>query len=315
MLRTALRWLASSVALLFTVTVLTFLLTALAPGDAAKAMLAGNTSYTPEQYQQLRHQLGLDQPLPVQYWHWLRGLLHGDLGADLFSGQPITQILGNRLGPSLALIVAAVVVSTVAGVGLGVYSAARGGPVARFLDGLSLLGLALPNFWLALVLVDLLAVRTHVFPATGYTTFAQSPAGWVRGLTLPVLAVSIGGSAVVARQTREAMADVLAAEFITALRARGLPLRSVLLRHALRNAAIPVVTVVGLIFISLLGGAVIVESVFSIPGLGQLAVGASSSHNLPVIEGVAFAFTVIVIAVNLLVEAAYRVLNPAVDRP
>ncbi len=313
MFRATARWLAYSITLLFSVTVLTFVLSALAPGDAAKAILSGQTtSYTPEQYQQLRHELGIDQPLPVQYWHWLYGLLHGDLGTDLFSGQPITQALNGRLGASLSLIIGTVLVSALVGVAIGVFSAVRGGFAGKLVNGVSLLGLAAPNFWLSLVLVELLAVQYPLFPATGYTAFGDGPLQWLRSLALPVLALSAGGSAFIARQTHDAMADVLARDFIVVLRAHGLPLRSIVFKHALRNAAIPVVTLLGLMFVSLLGGTVLIESVFAIPGLGQQAVAASSTHNLPMIEGIAFYFTVVVITVNLLVDLSYGWLNPKV---
>ena len=313
MIRAAARWLASSLVLLFAVSVLTFLLSALAPGDAAKAILSGQTtSYTPEQYQQLRHALGIDRPLPVQYWDWLDRLLHGSLGVDLFSGEPITDALNARLGPSLSIIVGTVLVSAMAGVGIGVYSAVRGGPAGRLVNGPSLVGLATPNFWLSLVLIEVFAVQLPVFPATGYTPFGTDTAQWLRGLVLPVAALSVGGAAFVARQTRDAMADTLARDFIVALRAHGLPRRSIIFRHALRNAAVPVVTLLGLMFVSLLGGTVLIESVFAIPGLGQQAVTASSTHNLPMIEGVAFYFTVVVVIVNLLVDLAYGWLNPQV---
>ncbi|TVT45599.1 ABC transporter permease [Amycolatopsis rhizosphaerae] len=313
MIRATARWLGSSAALLFVVTVLTFLLSTLAPGDAAKAILSGQTtSYTPEQYLQLRHALGIDQPLPVQYWHWLDGLLHGSLGTDLFSGQPIAEALNGRLAISLSIIVGTVVVSGIAGVGLGVYSAVRGGLSGRLVDGVSLLGLAAPNFWLALVLVEVFAVQFPIFPATGYVSFADDPGEWLRGLVLPVLTLSAGGTAFIARQTRDAMADVLTRGFVVALRAHGIPLRSIIFKHALRNAAIPVVTLLGLMFVSLLGGTVLVESVFAVPGLGQQAVTASSTHNLPMVEGVAFYFTLVVVVVNLLVDISYRLLNPKV---
>lgn len=313
MIKATIRWAASSVLLLFTVTVLTFLLSALAPGDAAKAILSGQTtSYTQAQYQHLRNELGIDQPLPLQYWHWLDHLLHGSLGTDLFSGQPITQALNERLGASLSIIVGTVIVSTVLGVGFGVVSAVRGGILGKLLDFVSLLGLAAPNFWLALLLVEMFAVQYPLFPAVGYVSFTASPLQWLRSLVLPVTALAIGASAFIARQTRDAMADVLTRDFVIALRARGLPLRSVVLKHALRNAAIPVVTLVGLLFVSLLGGTVLMEVVFAIPGLGQQAVTATSMHDLPMIEGVAFYFTVVVITVNLLVDLSYGWLNPKV---
>jgi peptide/nickel transport system permease protein len=313
MLRHTVRWLVSSLVLLFVITAATFVLASMAPGDAAKAILSSQSgSYTMQQYQQMRHALGIDQPLPVQYWHWLDGVLHGSLGADLFSGQPVTQELNARLGPSLSVIVGTVIVSGAAGVSLGVVSALRGGALGRLVDVVSLAGLAFPNFWLALVLVELLAVKVQVFPATGYVPLSADPGPWLRSIALPVLTLSAGGVAFVAKQTRDSLSEVMSRDFIVMLRARGLSRRSVVLRHALRNAAIPVVTVLGLLLVGLLGGAVLIENVFSIPGLGQEAVTAAGSHDLPVIEGVAFYFAVVVVIANLLVDVSYRLLNPRV---
>jgi peptide/nickel transport system permease protein len=311
MLRQITRWLVSSLVLLFVSTALTFVLASMAPGDAAKAILSSQSgSYTRQQYQQMRHALGIDQPLPVQYWHWLYGLLHGSLGTDLFSSQPVAQELSARLGPSLSIIGATVIISGVVGVGLGIVSALRGGTLGRLVDVVSLAGLSFPSFWLALVLVELLAVKIQLFPATGYVPPGAGPGPWLRSIALPVLTLSAGAVAFVAKQTRDSMSDVMSREFIVMLRARGLSPTSVVLRHALRNAAIPVVTVLGLLLVTLLGGTVLVEDVFSIPGLGQEAVAAAGSHDLPVIEGLAFYFTVIVAIANLLVDMSYRLLDP-----
>jgi peptide/nickel transport system permease protein len=307
------RWLVSSLVLLFVITALTFVLASMAPGDAARSILSSQSgSYTAQQYQQMRRALGIDSPLPVQYWHWLDGLLHGSLGTDLFSGQPVSQELAGRLGPSLSIILATVVVTGLAGVALGVASAVRGGALGRLVDVVSLAGLALPNFWLALVLVEVFAVKFQVFPATGYAPLATDPVPWLRSIALPVLTLAAGSVAFIAKQTRDAMSEVLAQEFVVMLRARGLRPRAIVLRHALRNAAIPVVTVAGLLLVSLIGGTVLIEDVFSVPGLGQLAVTAAGSHDLPVIEGVAFVFTVVVVVANLLVDLSYRLLNPRV---
>jgi peptide/nickel transport system permease protein len=313
MFRHVTRWLVSSLVMLFAITALTFVLASMAPGDAARAILSSESgSYTAQQYQQMRHALGIDQPLLVQYWHWLDGVAHGSLGTDLFSGQPVTQELNARLAPSLSLILGTVLVAGVAGVSLGIISALRGGVLGRAVDAISLLGFAIPSFWLALALAELLAVKIRAFPATGYTPLGASPAGWLRGITLPVLTLSAGAVAFTAKQTRDSMAEVMSREFIVMLRGRGLSRRSVVLRHALRNAAIPVVTVLGLLLVALLGGTVLIEDVFAIPGLGQQAVTAAGSHDLPVIVGVAFYFTVIVVIANLLVDLSYRVLNPRV---
>jgi peptide/nickel transport system permease protein len=311
--RATLRWLLSSAALLLVVTGLTFVLDSLAPGDAARAILSSQSgSYTPEQYEQMRQALGVDQPLPVQYGRWLDDLLHGSLGTDLFSGQRVAELLRDRIGPSMSIILGTVLLSAVVGTGLGILSARRGGVAGRLVDVASLVGFAVPNFWLALLLVEALALKLAVLPAGGYVELGADPAGWLRSITLPVLTLSAAGIAFVAKQTRDAMAEALSAEFVTMLRARGLSTRSVVFRHALRSAAIPVVTMLGLLLISLLGGAVVIESFFSVPGLGQQAVDAAGSHNLPVITGVAFCFTVIVVTANLLVDLSYRWLNPKV---
>jgi len=311
MLKQIARWLASSAVLLFVITAATFVLASLAPGDAAKAILSSSSgSYTQQQYQQMRHALGIDQPLVLQYWHWLDAVAHGSLGTDLFSGQAVTQELNSRLAPSLSIIIGTVIVSGLVGVGLGVLSAVRSGALGRLVDVVSLAGLAVPSFWLALVLVELLAVKVQVFPATGYVPLGADPGAWLRSIALPVLTLSAGGVAFVAKQTRDSMSDVLSREFMVMLRARGLSRRSILFRHALRNAAIPVVTVLGLLLVTLLGGTVLVENIFAIPGLGQEAVTAAGSHDLPVIEGVAFYFTVLVVIANLLVDVSYRLLNP-----
>ncbi|HEX3588237.1 MAG TPA: ABC transporter permease [Pseudonocardiaceae bacterium] len=311
MVKETVRWLVSSLVLLFVVTALTFVLVSLAPGDAARSILSGqSTGYTNQQYQQMRHLLGIDQPLPVQYWHWLDGLLHGSLGTDLFNGQPVVDALATRIVPSLSIILGTVVVAGLVGVGLGIVSARRAGIAGRIVDVITLGGFAVPNFWLALVLVELLAVKVAVFPASGYVPLATDPGGWARGIVLPVVTLSAGAVALIAKQTRDSMADVLSREFVTMLRARGLSTASIVYKHALRNAAIPVVTVLGLLLINLLGGTVLIEAVFAVPGLGQEAVTASSTHNLPVIEGIAFYFTVAVVVANLLVDLSYRLLNP-----
>ncbi|MCF1592291.1 ABC transporter permease [Streptomyces muensis] len=298
----------TSTVLTFAVSALTFVLVSLTPGDAARAVLGRDA--TPEQYRQLRAQLGLDEPLAVQYWHWLVRAVHGDLGTALSTGQPVLRTLEQRLGPSLSLITGALVVSALLGVGLGVLSAVRGGAVGRALDLLSMLGLALPSFWLGLVLVAAFAVALPIFPASGYVPLTDSPWEWLRSLALPVLTLGIGGSATIAKQTRDAMLDEMGRDYIVLLRARGLPERSIVLRHALKNAAVPVVTVLGLLFVGLLSGSVLAETVYVVPGLGSTAVTATQAHDIPLIQGVALCFTVIVITVNLLVELLYGRLDP-----
>lgn len=304
------RRLLVSAALVFVVSFLTFLLQAVTPGDTVRVILGYN--YTPEAYHQLRAQLGLDQPVLVQYAHWLGNALHGDLGTSPISGVDVSAEIVKRLPVTLSLVVLATLVTALVGVGLGVLGAVRGRATARSVDVLSLAGYALPNFWLALVLVTIFAVTVPLLPATGYAPLSAGPGRWLLFLVLPVTTLVLQGVAVFARHTRDAMRDVLSRDFVTTLRANGVPERSIVFRHALRNAAIPSVTVAGLTFIGLFSGTVFIESVFAMPGLGGLAVQATTTHDLPTIQGVVVVFTVIVVLVNLAVDLAYGWLNPKV---
>jgi peptide/nickel transport system permease protein len=236
--------------------------------------------------------------------------VRGDLGTSLLNNQPVTQALNERLQPTLSLILLATLLAGLLGIGLGVLSAVKSGVLGRAVDVLSLAGLALPTFWLGLLLVAFLAVRVHLFPATGYTPISQSPGAWLQGLILPVVALAFGAMAVVAKQTRDAMRTALDRDFIRTLRANGVGEGSIVFKHALRNAAIPVVTVLGLVFIGLLSGTVLVESVFVLPGLGGLAVQATTSHDLPLVQGAVLYFTILVVIVNLVVDLSYGWLNP-----
>jgi len=304
------RRLVMSVLLIVIVPSLTFLFEAITPGNIAEQIL-GPTA-TPGQVRHLEAKLGLDQPLYLQYWHWLDGLLHGNLGQSYQTGQSAVATLSPRLPATLSIVLGALVFALVVGVAFGILSATRGRVLPKIIDIGSVFGLAVPGYWLAVILILVLAVRIRLFPATGYVPLTASPAQWLRSLVLPSVALGLGLATFIAKQTRDSMADVLARDFVVMLRARGLSRRSVVLKHALRNAAIPVVTVLGLLLVSLLGGTVLIETVFSIPGLGQQAVTAADSHDLPVIEGVAFYFAVVVVIANLLVDVSYRLLNPRV---
>ncbi|MDR2454232.1 MAG: ABC transporter permease [Bifidobacteriaceae bacterium] len=308
MTRLLLRWLGTSLALLLIVSALTFVLTALAPGDAARAILGAKG--TPEQYEALREDLGLNDPLPQRYWEWLREALHGDFGASIFSNQPVTEIIASRIVPTLTLVTGAVLFAACVGVALGVASARRPNGIGRVTDVLCLIGISLPNFWLGLVLVTFFAVTLGWLPATGYAPFAAAPADWAKSLVLPVVTLGIGGVAVIAKQTRDAMSSQLASAYVAAMRAQGLPERSIVYKHALKNAAIPVTTVLGLMFVGLFSGSVLVENVFAYPGLGGLVVRATAQHDIPVVEGVALTFAVFVVVANLAVDLVYGLLNP-----
>jgi peptide/nickel transport system permease protein len=310
MARYLLRRLLLAVPLLFVVSVLTFIMVAIVPGDPAVRILGAG--HTAAEYQALDSRLGLTAPLPVQYWHWVDGVLHGTLGTSLFTSQTVTSELAQRLPATAWLVIGATLVTVVAGVALGLAGAAGRGPLGRAVDAASWVTFAVPNFWLGLILIEFVAVRARLLPSSGFVPLGQDPGAWLRSLVLPVITLAAVGVTGIAKQTRDAMAEVLGREFMTALRMAGLPRRSLLLRHALRNAAIPVVTAAGLFAIAMLGGTILVEQVFVLPGLGSLVVQAAADHDLPVIEGAVLYFTLIVIAVNLLIDLSYAWLNPKV---
>ena len=304
------RWLLTAVPLLLGVSALTFVLASLVPGDAARSILG--LGATEAQYEALRSELGLDQPLWQRYVDWLGDALHGDLGQSIQSSGSVSSELGGRLGVTLSLVVGAVLLAGVVGVGLGLASALRGGFLGKVVDVISLLGLAIPAYWLGLVLVTFLAVSWQVFPATGYVPFAESPGLWLQSLALPVLTLGFGSAAPIAKQTRDGVMAELEKDYVAVLRARGISERRIILKHVLRNAGTPVLSVVGLVTIGLFGGAVLAESVFVLPGLGSAVVSATPAHDLPLIQGVAVYFTIAVVLVNLLVELGYAALNPKV---
>lgn len=309
MIRLVLRRLAWSVPLLLVASVISYLFVGLLPGDPARSLVGQNA--TPEQVAAVREQLGLNLPLWEQYWNWLKSALTGDFGSSIISRQSVTGLLNDRLEPSLSLIVGATLVATIVGVTLGIRGARRG-PLGRVVDAFSVLGIAIPDFWLGLMLIVLFAVQWSLLPPTGYVPIVDGPGAWLTSLVLPVITLAIPATAIIAKQTRDAVSASLDKTFVRTLRAAGASDRSIVYRHALKNAAIPILTVVGLVFIGALSGTVAVESIFAIPGLGSTAVQATSASDLPLIQGVVIYFTLIVIVVNLLVDLAYGYFNPRV---
>jgi peptide/nickel transport system permease protein len=308
MLRLIARRLLLAIPLLFAVSFLSFALVAIAPGNPAVDILGLDA--TKAQYAAVDRQYGFDQSVPVQYWHWVVRALHGNLGTSYTSQEPVTSIVNSSLGVTLALVLGAAVLTAILGVGLGTLSAIRGGVTGRLTDALAMLGFAIPTFWLGMVLQDIFGVHLRLLPATGFVPFGQSPSGWLRSLILPVLTLAVAGMTGVAKQTRDSMRDTLHRDYIDALRADGAPEWLIIWRHALRNAAIPVVTLLGTILVGMLGGTVLVETVFSMQGLGYQVVTAAGGHDLPVIEAITVYFTIGVVIVNLLVDLAYGWLNP-----
>ena len=310
MLKLIARRIAISVPLVFVVTLLTFVLNSLAPGDLAATLLQGEA--TTQQYQELRAELGLDRPVLVQYGSWLANALRGDLGKSYFTGESVVSLLGDRFWVSVSIIAGALVVCTTLGIGLGVLSALSRGAVGRAVDALSLAGLIFPSFWVALVLISVFSVWLHWLPAVGYTRPSVDPAMWIAGLVLPVISVSLHSITTIAKQTRDSMSEVMARDFIRSLRASGLSEMSIILKHGLRNASLPVVTVIGLVMTSAISGTVFVERVFVLPGMGSLAVEAALNNDIALLQAATLYFTLMIIGINLLVDLSYGWLNPKV---
>jgi peptide/nickel transport system permease protein len=302
--------LAMGAVLILVVSAISFVLVSLTPGDPARAILG--TQGTHQQYLALRRALGLDLPVYEQYWRWLRHAVTGNLGHSIISGAGVGSQIDSRLPVTLSLVIGSLLVSLVIGTGVGVLGAVRRGAVDRVLDSLSLVGFALPSFWVGAVLIAFFAVDLKWFPATGYVSASQSVGGWFQSLVLPVVALSIGMIAAIAKQTRDAMLDVLGSEHIKAAWASGLSPLSIYLRHGLKSAGIRIATVTGVLAVGLLGGTVVVEVVFALPGLGSLLVSATATHDLPVVQGVVVVVTALVVAINLLVDLMYAALNPKV---
>jgi peptide/nickel transport system permease protein len=308
MFKPVLHRLLLSVPVLLIVSALTFVLTAITPGDPGRTLLG--TTATEEAVAAFNESLGLNQPLYEQYWNWLEGVVHGDLGRSVFSSEPVTAILNSGLPVTLTLIIGATVISVLGGVLLGVFSALRGSDSSRLGDVIGTLGFAIPSFWLGLLLVILFALQLDWLPASGWVAFSASPSEWALHALLPVATLAVAGVAMIARQTRDGMLEELERPYVQALRARGLSERAIVFKHALRNALPNVVTLVGLYVVSLLLGTTLVETVFAQQGLGSIAVQATSRHDLPILQGVGIYFALIVIVVFCITDVTRAWLNP-----
>lgn len=304
------RRLVACVVLVVVIAGITFMLAFSGTGNVARNLLGENA--TPDQLAAKNAELGLDKPLLAQLGTWAQHAVRGDLGISWFTNEPVAQAIANRLPVTLSMVVLAVTLTALISVGLGVAAAVRGGWLDRVIQVLSVAGFALPNFWVALVLVVFFSVTLGVLPATGYVRLSESPGGWAAALVLPVASLVIGSTASAAQQVRGAVIDVLRQDFVRTLRARGISPRSVLFRHALRNAATPALTVLSLQFIALLGGAVVVEKVFAIPGLGTLTINAALQGDVPVLMGVVVTLVVLVVIVNLVIDIVSGWVNPKV---
>lgn len=304
------RRLLGGVVLLFGIAVVAFSLLYIGGGDIARRILGEGA--TDEAIAQKSAELGLDRPLYEQFVSWLTGAVTGDLGRSWFSGQAVTVGIQSRLAVTLSIVVGAIILIAIVSVILGLLAATRRGWVDRLVQVISLVGFAIPGFLVALVLVLIFAIALGWFKPTGYVPFTTSPAGWLSTVTLPIIALALGGVASVTQQIRGSVIDALRNDYVRTLRSRGIPERRVVLKHVLRNAAGPALAVLAVFFVGLLGGAVIVEQVFAIPGLGQVAVTATTQGDIPMVMGLVMAVGILVIIFNLLVDLLQGWLNPKV---
>jgi peptide/nickel transport system permease protein len=310
-LRYAAGRLAAALPVLLLVSLLSFGIVWVVPGDVA-AEMAGPTA-TAEEVAQLRERLGLGRPPLEQVAGWYAALARGDLGESILLRQGVAEAIISRLPVTLSLTGVALALALVLGVALGVVAAVRAGRLAdRAAMATALVGFSLPDFWLGLVLVYLFAVQFGWLPTGGYVEFSTSPLGWMRSLILPAAALALTQVGLFARMTRAAMLEVLRQDYVRTARAKGLSAFSVVGKHALTNALIPVVTVAGISAGVLLGGAVVVESVFSLPGVGRLIVGAIQRRDYPVIQGGLLLTATIFVLVNLAVDLLYAAIDPRI---
>lgn len=311
MLAFALRRVISIIPILFIVSFVVFALIHVSPGDPALA-IAGEQA-TPERVEEIRVQLGLDKPLVSQYADWVADAMTGDLGTSLFSTLPVVTAITSRLPVTLSLTFTAIGFAILLGVPLGLVAGLRqNSRVDRALTALATVGIAMPHFWLGTILVLFFALKLGWFPVTGYVGLTDDPFAWARHMILPAIALGAATVAEIARQMRSATVTERDQDYVRTAESKGLPPVLVNGKHLLKNAAVPVVTVVGLQVSRLLGGAIIVEQVFAMPGLGQLAIQAVLRRDMPMIQGIVLFTTFVVVVVNLLVDLSYSYFNPRV---
>ncbi|MEP7046316.1 MAG: ABC transporter permease [Ilumatobacteraceae bacterium] len=311
MVKLIIRRILMTIPLLFLVTVIVFSLSQLVPGDPA-VTLAGESA-TKEQIIEIRDKLGFDDPLVVQYGHMVKGLATGDLGTSLYSTQTVTAALGQALPVTLSLAALALVLVIIVGVSFGILAGMRPGSILdRMLTLVASLGVAAPAYWVGMILVIIFTFQFDLLPGALYVSWSDSKSEWLRHLILPAFALALAGIVEVTRQLRGSLRDTMQLDYIRTARAKGMRQRTVVMKHGLKNAAIPVVTVIGLQVNALLGGAIAVEQVFGFNGIGQLAVKAVRDRDLPVMQGIVLVSVVVVTVSNLLVDLAYGYLNPRV---
>lgn len=304
--------LLQSIPVLFLVTFFSFIVLHLGPGDPALAMAGENPSQA--SINAIRAYYGLDRPIMVQYGDWLWGVLHGDLGTSMLSRQRVMTTIINRLPPTVLVVSYSMVLAIIFGAILGVLAAAFYGTwLDTLLTGLTTLADAIPYFWLGIVLISEFALKHRIFPAVGMVDFTKDPLGALHSATLPAVALSLSGIAVIGRQLRGALIEQLTSPHVQTLRAKGLPQSLILWKHGLKNVGITLITVIGLVLNRKIGGTVVTETVFAIPGTGGALIVAAVNHDFVVVQGIILMIALIVVCVNLITDILYAVLDPRVD--
>lgn len=305
------RRLVSAISVMAMVGIFVFLLLRLAPGDPAM-IIAGDTA-TPEMIAGIREQLGLDDALPIQFVHWALDIVRGHLGTSIFAGRPVLQLISQRIEPTISLSILTMIFSMMTGVAFGIFAAWRaGGFVDRILTAFSAVGFSVPVFVVGYFLVYLFAVTMRWLPVQGYRSIEQGPGPWFVHLILPTAALSVGYVASFGRITRASMLEVLSEDYMRTAAAKGASSYSMLFRHALKNAGVPILTVIGISFAYLIAGVVITETVFNIPGVGRLVVDAINNRDYPIIQGVLILVSGLYVLINLLVDLSYTLIDPRI---
>lgn len=305
------RRLLSTVPVLVIVALIVFLMLRLAPGDPAAAIVGNNG--TAADIARVRAELGLNDSLVLQFMRWAGQLVQGNFGESFFMKMTVTELIAQRIEPTLSLAAVTLVMAILIAVPLGVLAAWRhGGWLDRMLMGFSVLGFSIPAFVIGYLLIWLFSLHWQLFPVQGYARLSQGFGPWIKHLILPSVTLSIIYVALIARVTRAAVAEAMTEDFIRTARSKGISEARVLIRHGLTNAAIPIVTVIGIGIALLIGGVVVTETVFAIPGLGQLTVDAVLSRDFPLIQGIILFFSVVYVFINLLVDLSYLLFDPRI---
>lgn len=306
-----LRRLVSTIAVMVMVGAFVFLLLRLAPGDPA-AIIAGKSA-TADMIAGIREKLGLNEPMPVQFMYWVRDMLEGDFGTSIFAGRPVLELISQRLEPTISLSFLTIVLSVVVGVSFGILAAWRAdGFVDRVLTAFSALGYSVPVFVVGYFLIYFLAIRTHWLPVQGYVPINGGLEPWFVHLVLPTVALSLAYIAFMARVTRASMLEVLSEDYMRTAAAKGASSYAMLFHHALKNAGVPILTVIGLSFAYLIGGVVLTETVFNLPGIGRLVVDAINNRDYPIIQSVLILVSGLYVLINLTVDLAYTLIDPRI---